>query len=514
MKKILLIIVVLLGILVPSKIYALEDSFYEGEYIPNAYIKKFKGDSGKYEQMRVFRRKSDNRVVYCLQLWEKMHSDKNMVGYDNNQSNVLNIDSKTWNRIMLIAYYGYGYNNDNINHDDIKWYAVSQFMIWQTLENNSIIFFTDTLNGNKVDKFTKEIVEINELVKRHDMNPSFVDKFKANYYTSHYLTDYNTSDSIKKFEIIPGDGLKIKTILDNNIEFLLTKQVDSKITLIKSDKLYTNNPTVYIDNNYQNLLLPGSFPSHKINVDIILKKGNVVINNLNCNSESNNIQSDVALSNIEIEIYDYKFNHLYTKKANENNQIFLNNIGYGKYMYKISNLGKGYILNDDYNAFEISSDNSIINICHELIKNKIIINKYSKDLDNHVEKEEAEFDIYNSKNKKIYSFITENGYYEMNLPYGRYKVKQVNGKENYKYVDDFEIKVEENNQIQEFNLYDEQILKEEVGNIIVEKSIDDPEIIFDIPNTYTRKGMIDIFDILFIFEIFIIRKGILNEKNN
>ena len=74
MKKLLLFIFIILGFVLPNKVNAIESSFYEGEYLQNFYIKKFKNNSstGKYEQMRVFRRKEDNRVVYCLEIWEEL----------------------------------------------------------------------------------------------------------------------------------------------------------------------------------------------------------------------------------------------------------------------------------------------------------------------------------------------------------------------------------------------------------------------------------------------------------
>ena len=77
MKKILMILAVLFILAVPNiKVLALEDSFYEGEYIPGEYIKKFRNGAGKYEQLRFFRRKSDNRAVYCIELWEAISSNK------------------------------------------------------------------------------------------------------------------------------------------------------------------------------------------------------------------------------------------------------------------------------------------------------------------------------------------------------------------------------------------------------------------------------------------------------
>ena len=67
MKKFILSLIVLIGIISSSSVYALEDSFYEGEYIPGEYIIKIRGSSNKYKQMKVFRRKSDRpRYGFCV----------------------------------------------------------------------------------------------------------------------------------------------------------------------------------------------------------------------------------------------------------------------------------------------------------------------------------------------------------------------------------------------------------------------------------------------------------------
>lgn len=54
-----------------------------------------------------------------------------------------------WEKISLIAYYGYGYFDSKVNHTDLKWYSVTQFMIWQVVPHGYDIYFTDKLDGKK-----------------------------------------------------------------------------------------------------------------------------------------------------------------------------------------------------------------------------------------------------------------------------------------------------------------------------------------------------------------------------
>lgn len=510
MKKIILMIVVLLGIFIPTKIYALEDSFYEGEYIPNAYIKKIKDNTGKYEQMRVFRRNGDNRVVYCLELWNKMNSNKSIVGYDINQANHLGIDNYKWQRISLLAYYGYGYNN----HNDLKWYAITQFMIWETLEENSTIYFTDTLNGNRVDLYTKEIDELNNLVNRHSLTPNVATNITAN--RGNKMIIYDHSNAIQEYDIIPSEGVVIHERVDNRFTFSTSIPGKSTIRLVKKAKLYSNSPTVYIDNNGQNLLLPGYFTPIERIINITIPITDVIINKLDLETKSSISQGEASLAGTEFKIYDYNNNYVGTEVVDENSQIVLKNIGYGIYHLEETKPGKGYLINNDKIFITVNQSSNSFNIYNKVITNQIKINKYLKNNDGTIEPEEATFEIFNKNKEKIMTFTTESGSHELVLPYGTYLVKQITGKNNYQMVDDFNISVIEEGVIQELDLYDAEIKKEieEVGDItepVLE--IEPKEIIYDIPNTYQNSNSFNILNLFFIMGIILLNKGKTNEEN-
>ena len=170
MKKVLLTLLLFLILIPQFKVNADTESFYEGEYLPGAYIKKFKNGAttGKYEQMRMFRRTSDGAPAYCIELWEKLESGNQML--EINGSSYSQLSKETWERVELIAYYGYGYQS----HSDLSWYTATQFLIWKEISTDSNIYFTDTLNGNRQnDKFSYEMNEINNLVNNHYKTPSF-----------------------------------------------------------------------------------------------------------------------------------------------------------------------------------------------------------------------------------------------------------------------------------------------------------------------------------------------------
>ena len=137
-----------------------------------------------------------------------------------------------------------------------------------------------------------------------------------------------------------------------------------------------------------------------------------------------------------------------------------------------------------------------------------------------MEKEEAKFIIIDNNNEELLSFETVNGIYEMELPYGEYNVKQISGKDNYKFVEDFNISITEDNITQEFNLYDEALIEEkeepindEIGDIAEPVfEIEEKEIIYDIPDTYIKSTFFDIKTFLLILSMLLLRKDKTNEE--
>ena len=117
------------SITVQAKTY--NDTFNEkSQYIKGDYILKVKGSTRKYQQMTVITRNSDNQFVYCIEPGTPIASGSTIYqGQDFNQSYIANITNEQWRRISLLAYYGYGY----ANHTDIKWYSVTQVLIWQSV---------------------------------------------------------------------------------------------------------------------------------------------------------------------------------------------------------------------------------------------------------------------------------------------------------------------------------------------------------------------------------------------
>ena len=151
-------------------------------------------------------------------------------------------------------------------------------------------------------------------------------------------------------------------------------------------------------------------------------------------------------------------------------------MSYGKYFIKEKSAGLGYYVDDETYEINISHDNlnPIIILKNNVIKSKIKIIKYygtKEQLTNNTMLPEKNiiFEIYDINDELIDTCMTdENGSAEFVLPYGKYKVKQINTTENYEKVEDIEIVVdEENSYSTEIILYD---MKIEVPNASIELS--------------------------------------------
>lgn len=456
MKKTLMVLIVLLSLFIVSnfEVNALTDSFYVGEYLSGEYIVKLKNQTGKYEQMQVFRRKNDNRIAYCLELWEGINENKTLTGYDNEQYNYANIDYSDWERVMLISYYGYGYQN----HTGQKWIAITQFMIWKTLSPDSTLYFTDTLNGKKVSKYEQEMEEINNLIRSHATLPSFNNQI----FTTKYKEDYqviDTNNVLDKYDITSYNTNKVSKT-NNTLTTSTTTIGENTVILANFSKIYSNNPTVYVDPNGQDLLIPGNYnPIYSI-VKFNLPEGNITVTKLDRDTNTKIPQGSASLSNSKFILMDKDNTLISTQTITNNNELTFDHLGYGTYYLKEVESGEGYLLNDEIIEIEVNNNYVYVNFYNQVIKEKIIIKKYIRNtMTNEIAVEEgALFSVYNSSNKKITTFKTNyDGKYELTLPYGLYTIKQDSGKSNYLLTDDFTVNITSNNLTKTYELYNDKL---------------------------------------------------------
>ena len=456
MKKLMTVFIVLLSLFViPNfKVEALEDSFHAAEYIPGAYIKKFKGSSGKYEQLRFFRRNSDNEPVYCLEPWENLKENTNLTRYDSKPYQQASLDYATWEKVMLIAYYGYGYDG----HMDSKWFAITQFMIWKEVSKDSTFYFTDTLNGNQVTKYEEEMEEIQSLIKAHGITPSFYNEhYDLTYNTPITITD--TNQVLDRFDYHHNGTIEVQK--EGN-QLTVTKKTKGETILYftNSGKRFTSDPIIYVDQTGQDVLAPGNYYPIYMVITLNVNPAKIIVNKLDMTTGTTESLGEASLKGSKFQLLDQDNYFVAEKEIGEDFTLSFDDLDYGTYYLKEIQAGTGYELNPNTLEIEVNEEVKNVSFYNQVIQNQITFQKYLKNPITGEIKEEkdAKFSIYDKNHRKVTTFKTdENGTYSLTLPYGTYTVVQEEGAKNHAFVEDFEIHVVEANQIQNFPLYNEEL---------------------------------------------------------
>lgn len=432
MKKLLFI---LLFFFLSINVYALDktDSFYSGDWIPNVYINKVKSGIIHYRQARFIRRKSDGGVAYCIEPFQDMKTNGSYNGYDIEKIEGLKIDKNVFNKVKLIAYYGYGYSG----HSDSKWYAITQVMIWREVDKNAQFYFTDSLNGNKINKYDSEINEINALINKHYILPSFANK-EYDFSIDSINTLLDKNNVLNNYNVTQNETLDIKK--DSNT--LLVNTNSEGYYTLEFTRKFNNHPVktyLFVDETYQNIITPGNIEDITFKLNIKVQGGKIKIIKLDSDSNSKEPSGEGVLVGSEFEIYNNSV-LVDTLIIDENNEAISKLLPFGEYVVKESKSMDGYLLNQNEYTISINEDNSLIEIefKNQIKKTELKIIKY---FDDKLE-EGISFEIYN-KNGDLVDTLTTNDLGEINyeLSYGTYIFHQLNSTKNYRCVDDFEINV-------------------------------------------------------------------------
>ena len=138
MKKLFFIISFLFIQILYVKAYDFTDTFYYDYKVPNMYVSKIK--NGQLKNTATFMlHRSNSDYVYCIDPFtsEIDGTYEAYIGFNT----LFNLSKEQINRMNLLAHYGYEYPG----HTDLKWYGVTQYLIWETLHLDDIYFTHDTL---------------------------------------------------------------------------------------------------------------------------------------------------------------------------------------------------------------------------------------------------------------------------------------------------------------------------------------------------------------------------------
>ena len=433
-KKVFFLIISILFIFLTTKVYAKTYSFYEGEKVDNSYIIKEYSDTTDYFlTSKIIRERDTNQFVYCIDPFiyfkgENIYSESSPT-----------VTKAQLERIEQIAHYGYGYKD----HTDKIWYSVAQVMIWRTILSDSRVYFTETLNGQKTNKYDDKINEINNLINSNNKLPSFsnntIDLVEGNSLnlldTNNVLNNYKVDNNIVKIE-------SNKLVSSNLKEGIYT------INLIRNDNTQNSGLIFYTSEGSQTLIKPGDILGKNTSLKIKVSKTNLTINKLDEDTNTCNPNKESFLTNTKYELYDSNNKLVKELTINDKCNTTISNLNYGKYTVKEIEPGLGYIKDDNTYTFELNKNNTniVLNLKNKVISKNITIYKTYGKKNNQIPEANIEFNIYDKDKELVDTIKTdENGNTTINLKYGTYTIKQINTHDGYELNDEFEIEVKDTN---------------------------------------------------------------------
>lgn len=484
MKKFIIIFLMCIIGIIDVQAYDTTDTFYYDTKVENMYITKVKNGVSKNGAPFLLH-KSNGELVYCIEPFLYM-DESTYYGYKE-FSNIFNINEAAINKMNLIAHYGYGYSN----HSSLVWYGVTQYLIWAELGLDDL-YFTDSYYGNRITAYTNEINEMNNLINNHYKTPSFNDNLELEALKRIELNDNN--NVLSNFELV-SDTEKIR--IEGNK--LVIDELDTGVYHISFIKKENNEHYVlYYSDSGQNLMLPGKVDDVKKDITITVKKGHLTL-------RKHDKDTDAARSNLTFEGAKYGIYDLNDKLISE---VELNSLGesnidisFGKYYLKEIDAPVGYLKDEEKHYFEVNFNSSdiVVDVVDEVISKKVIIHKLFGNKENKIysEEEGVTFEIYDENDNLVGTYKTDNnGLIEINLPYGKYRIHQVDGLEGYTKAEDYLFEVTDTSDL-EIKLYDD-------------------EVPISVPDTYKDEidyfGALSVLTILFLFNlgIYAYRKNINN----
>ena len=149
MKKLIFFLAGAISIILPYTVKAESAQFYEGEYINNIWMNRVDKGTIYYQKARTYKQKGTEKYAYCI---EPFTTFKESSQYTSTIQ-PSNLTKEQKERIALIVHFGYNYKS----HTDMKWYAISQMMIWKTAAPSNDFYFTDSLNGKRINIYKDEM---------------------------------------------------------------------------------------------------------------------------------------------------------------------------------------------------------------------------------------------------------------------------------------------------------------------------------------------------------------------
>lgn len=389
----------------------------------------------------------DNRVYYCIEPETKLDGaskgSHSMITGDKNIINNSKLTTSKFEKIKLIAYYGYGYKDNNVDHTAKKWYGITQVMIWRIMRPDLTWTFKSSRNASpNKSLYSKEVAEINKLVKEHLAKPSFASKkYKIKLGESIDIND--TNKVLSNFNLVSSSKNIKVTRNGNKLKITAIKIGSDKLTYKKSSRT-SESFALFASSNYQDIISVGNPSIPSFSFDVEVTGGTVRLNKIDSLNNSFEAQGDAKLAGAIYEVFDLNGKSVGKITINDKGfgELFLD---YGSYKIKEVKAPVGYKKNDKVYDVVIDKNhlNVDIDVSDEVINGKIIIKKKKGGTGEElVSESNACFEIKDSSSNFVSKMCTNtDGVAFATLPYGKYSISQISGADGYNFVKDFNVNV-------------------------------------------------------------------------
>ncbi len=431
--------------------YSSQDSF-STRTLTGQYIKKLHSNgSGKFKSIGMITRNSDGHFVYCVQPWIDLGEGNTYSASESNQAEILGVSGDTWRRLMLIAYYGYGYGN----HTDERWYGITQLMIWSTVDPSGNFFFTYTANGAHDYRYDWMKDEIENLIANHYTRPNFnVSSLTLNLGES--ITLYDSNNVLNNFEVRTSNNVSA-TKNGNSLTLTANSVGNTTISVVKNSTNGSGDNTGILYNylDRQKTMSRGYVDPVVTDININVVGGKIKLIKQDSKNNSVVAQGEATLIGAKYGIYNSSNNLVEILTIGNDSTAITGYLKPGTYSIKELSPSKGYKLDNNVYHINLTSSTQEITVKEDVIENYISILKQYDFVDGKTTFLNAEsgivFNIYDHNDNFVKNITTDkNGYATTTLPYGVYRFSQQNSNTGFLKIHDFYITVDENSESEQY----------------------------------------------------------------
>lgn len=464
MKKILKLLLCIFTFMIASKTaMAVEQNYiYLGDEIPNIRLHLKTPDVEKNKKMYQIINRNTGELVYCIEPGVVL-KDGYFNAYQDMKQTGLQLTDEDWQQMLLIAYFGYGYEG----REDLKWYTITQFMIWDyLLEDTGEIYFINEDN-EKIDLYQEEMSLIKEDIKHYYDLPSFIDSDETIKYTAKLnekVTLVDEANLIGKFSVNTNQEYRIH---ENEFTISFTTPGTHYVYFWK-DSGMRNMAKIFCSPSSQTVMNRGilDIPTGMIQFD--------VPNPTFTFTKKSNGESSLSLAEAKYGIF-YENGVLYKEFTTDEEGKAEFSIDLGSWYLQELEAPYGYELNPEKIYFEVIDGDVILEGEDSLIYKRVILEKYLEHIDGSLALEKnAQFSVYDAKTEEFITSFTTNEYgkYELILPYGEYILEQTTSTEGYELAPDITLIIDD--KTEELTIL--QVLNPEIkGSLVVSKVDQDSE---------------------------------------